>query len=367
VKTGYAVMGLWYGDEGKGRVVDYLASQEQCVVVRSNGGAQAGHTVEVDGIRHVFHHFGSGTLAKRPTHLSRFFICNPMVYKREREELMGKGFAPLISCDPNAMVTTPWDMAINQLIEKKRGVYCHGSVGLGIYETVLRHETFPLTVSDLLSQDLGNLLLDIRGTYVIDRLRELDIDASSHPAFTGNVLFNYIEDCRYFLGSLSDNFTEKEDHIIFEAAQGLMLDEEYNFDPIHSTPSNCGMKNISILSDEYGVGSVDCIYVSRSYATRHGAGPLHGQCELGLKGMDKTNVDHEYQGKLKYARLDVMRERGTSDFNKYSRDHDNKDFVVTCIDQHDDGLWRKLEPRTVFNGSDRNSILYNGLNGCLPL
>ena len=61
----YAVIGANYGDEGKGLITDYLCRQvENPLVIRFNGGAQAGHTVTTpEGIRHIFSHFGSGTLA----------------------------------------------------------------------------------------------------------------------------------------------------------------------------------------------------------------------------------------------------------------------------------------------------------------
>lgn len=80
-----AVIGASFGDEGKGLVTDYLcAIQGAGIVVRFNGGAQAGHTVVTpDGLRHVHHHFGSGTLWGTPTFLSQFFIVNPIAFLAE--------------------------------------------------------------------------------------------------------------------------------------------------------------------------------------------------------------------------------------------------------------------------------------------
>ena len=76
------VIGSNFGDEGKGLTVDYLCHQGAGVVVRFNGGAQAGHTVCLDRLRHVFSHFGSGTLRGVPTYLSQFFIVNPIMFVR---------------------------------------------------------------------------------------------------------------------------------------------------------------------------------------------------------------------------------------------------------------------------------------------
>lgn len=75
-----AVIGAGFGDEGKGLMTDYCCQRPKyTTVVRFNGGAQAGHTVVTpDGRRHVFSHFGSGTLRGAATFLSRFFICNPI-------------------------------------------------------------------------------------------------------------------------------------------------------------------------------------------------------------------------------------------------------------------------------------------------
>ena len=83
-----AVIGSNFGDEGKGLVVDYLCKTGGEVVVRFNGGAQAGHTVVTpEGLRHVFRHFGSGTLYGVPTFLSQFFIVNPIIFFHELQDL----------------------------------------------------------------------------------------------------------------------------------------------------------------------------------------------------------------------------------------------------------------------------------------
>ena len=82
-----------WGDSGKGHIVDYLASKcgSDGLVIRYNSGAQAGHTVVTpDGIRHVFSHFGSGTLINRPTYLSRFFVCHPYEFSKELKEQIRK-------------------------------------------------------------------------------------------------------------------------------------------------------------------------------------------------------------------------------------------------------------------------------------
>ena len=92
-----AVIGSGFGDEGKGLMTDYHSSQhDDAVVIRSNGGAQAGHTVTLPtGERHVFSHFGSGSLNGTPTFLSSYFVSNPMLFVKEYTNFVNKfGFAP---------------------------------------------------------------------------------------------------------------------------------------------------------------------------------------------------------------------------------------------------------------------------------
>ena len=133
-----AVIGANFGDEGKGLMTDYF-SDKKTVVVRHNGGAQAGHTVVTpDGIRHVFSHFGSGTLAGAATFLGPRFIINPLLWKKELGILKKMGFDPKVFY-AGGLVTTPYDMLINEEIERSRGDGRHGSCGVGINETVTRH------------------------------------------------------------------------------------------------------------------------------------------------------------------------------------------------------------------------------------
>lgn len=102
------VIGGNMGDEGKGLMADYFSQKPNSIVVCSNGGAQRGHTVVTStGIRHVFHHFGSGTFNGASTYLSEDFICNPIIFRQEYNELKHLGYYPKIYINQNCMVTTP--------------------------------------------------------------------------------------------------------------------------------------------------------------------------------------------------------------------------------------------------------------------
>ena len=151
-RNAIVVVGANFGDEGKGLAVDTIVARDpDATVIRFNGGAQAGHTVVAeDGRRHVFSHFGAGTLRGAATFLSRFFVVQPSIFVREAVELAGIGVNPVVFVDPDAQVTTPFDVFINQWVEETRGGTRHGSVGVGFGETIERAELgYPLAVREL--------------------------------------------------------------------------------------------------------------------------------------------------------------------------------------------------------------------------
>src|SRR5262249_21460952 len=146
------VIGANFGDEGKGLAVDSLVARDpNAAVIRFNGGAQAGHTVVAeDGRRHGFSHFGAGAFLGAATFLSRFFVVQPSIFATEAAELAGMGVRPVVFVDPDAKVTPPFDVFINQGVEEPRGGARHGSVGIGFGETIERFELgYPLAVRDL--------------------------------------------------------------------------------------------------------------------------------------------------------------------------------------------------------------------------
>lgn len=321
----FAVIGSGYGDEGKGLTTDYLAKQNPGhIVVRSNGGAQAGHTVVTpEGNRHVFSHFGSGTFAGATTHLSKHMIVNPMIFRREHGQLMGK---PLISVSPDCLVTIPQDMILNQMKEAARGGSRHGSCGMGINETVVRSN-----LASILVKDLADLYW-----YDLDDLRRL-IPRDNLPSpydkllYDDQILVRYLDDVAYFLENVQIVDDSKVDvNLIFEGAQGLGLDQASRDFP-HVTRSNTGMKNIN---DYTSHAPIDTYFVTRCYVSRHGAGPLLHEGQLtGVTVDDPTNQPNDWQGTLRFAPLDldVLKSRIWAEVSLNVTPH----LVVTCLDQVD--------------------------------
>lgn len=311
-----AVIGAAYGDEGKGLMTDVLAAATpDAVVVRSNGGAQAGHTVVTPaGARHVFHHVGSGALSGAATHLSRHFVAHPMLFIEEWTALCALGAELSISSDPRAIVTTPFDVAINQALELARGSARHGSTGVGFGETVERcqHPEFTLTTQDLFRPDLSLRLAHIRDRWLPARLAALGVPAL--PAPVAEVLSDdalvtrFLEDCDRYRERITlwpDRRLRARGRVIFEAAQGLRLDQDHGAFP-HVTRSNTGLRNMLQIAEEAELSGIDATYVSRCYTTRHGQGPLRGEVERlhGVRVNDSTNRPNPWQGALRLAPLD---------------------------------------------------------------
>jgi adenylosuccinate synthase len=319
-----AVIGANFGDEGKGLVTDYLCAKEGAgMVVRFNGGAQAGHTVVApDGTRHIFGHVGSGALVGVPTFLSQFFIVNPYLLMRELMELGELGYKPMVYAHPDCVVTTYADMLINQELETRRGAKRHGSVGMGIRETVLRSQVPELAIT---MADVWNRSLDVIRNRMLEICSKWAQYRGIEPILNPDLLDGFMNGLDNFGEFIHPLGIAQCKDPVFEGAQGLLLDmDNKEFFP-HVTSSNTGMKNVRALWP----GEVDVYYVSRTYLTRHGAGPLPGE-DSRLYYEDDTNVNHPFQGPLRFAPLDVI-----PLYKRCAEDFGSKGFrvVLTHCDQ----------------------------------
>ena len=364
------VIGGNFGDEGKGLMTDYFAAEAEnsgrkTLVICSNGGAQRGHTVVTpSGIRHVFHHFGSGALAGADTWLPRFFIVNPMIFMNEIEELAGKGvkfetsgmMGQKIFMDPECPVTTPFDMITNQILEENRGGNRHGSCGVGIWETLLRDGLLLGEMADLPDSELYKYLDRECREQLKRRLETSGIHEIPEKwkdiIYSEDLLRNYIEDFREMCRIAEFRSVEvmkAYDRLIFEAGQGLLLDRCRREYGCHTTPSNTGLRNPAELIREYlnispgcpgvpqgnmdlvrfpGKTDVEVCFVTRTYLTRHGAGPFREECgkdEINPDMTDLTNVPNPHQGTLRYGKLDI----GTF-LRRIREDFDSERFPQDC-------------------------------------
>lgn len=276
-------------------MTDYLVRQlDARLVVRFNGGAQAGHTVVApDGRKHTFSQFGAGSLVPGVrTHLSRFMVVHPGGLLREAE-VLGRDMSG-VTVSPDALVTTPFHVAANQIRERRLR---HGSCGLGVGETVADSLAFPedaVRFRDLSSPALlRRKLLRVQSR----KWSELGPD----PVLESRSL---VEEWIDLVGSLEVAMAEDvfRETVVFEGAQGVLLDEWRGFHP-HTTWSTCTFDNALALLLGYA-GEVVRLGVLRSYMTRHGNGPLPTEVDLGLEEPD--NRTGPWQGAFRTGWADAV-------------------------------------------------------------
>ena len=347
-----AVIGKNFGDEGKGFTCSRLASSlKNALIIKHNGGGQAGHTVEdpKGKWRFIHHQIGAGAEYHVPTLFSDSFM--PDLFQLGKEvkaftELFG--FRPILYSEKNARVTTVEDVLLNMGAELARGKNRHGSCGMGIEECVQRNAAgYGITVEELAGwskQDLVDRLKQIRKEYTKRRAEILGIQAqesskdkkqlnlmnlstASNPSNSSNisnpyyemlnnetVLENFVEEMKENVKLLTlvdadRKWLEEFQHLIFETGQGLLLDQDYEAYAPHLTSSKTGIHNPAIFLEKRGLFLDEAIYVTRPYVTRHGNGPLPCEVdssELSGVGEDLTNRPNEWQGTLRYAKHESL-------------------------------------------------------------
>lgn len=314
------VVDLGFGDAGKGSVVDYLCRQNpDATVVRFNGGSQAAHNVVTDtGVHHTFAQFGSGTLAGNRTHLSRFMLVNPMNMLQEARHLAVNADQwdafDRLTISPEALVTTRLHMAWNRVEEICRGNLANGSCGQGIGATVeysIAHP--PLRVLHLVNPALTLRLLHQIQDHYITRLGRTLLTAKDEAGFETleyerdiirNLDLDRVAEEYEFWSRIVQFRSDREltGDLIFEGAQGLGLDEKYGTAP-HNTWSNCTPGNAMEILDDLGRPRAKIIGVTRTYTTRHGAGPFPTE----TRSLDRSELHNgtgTYQGGWRVGHLD---------------------------------------------------------------
>lgn len=316
------VVGLGFGDEGKGMAVAHEVERVidnglQPVVVRFNGGPQAAHNVRIKKDGKILHHthsqFGSGALLGAETIITKGMLFDPLSFVNEAEALsktMGTDMMDTVTIDGRCPVVTPLHVAVNRILEESRGDGRHGSTGSGIGIARECEEEFSdhITVHSL---SYGALVLVFRLIEQRDWLEKryrLETGIGDETIFEWILLMQramrriaahvrVVFGCGDEIRRLMDDGSSG---VVFEGSQGILLDERYGWFP-HVTrgdmsPSEatkiCGHRPFSVLG------------VTRSYLTRHGAGPFPSECAMDWLGYDDNSAS-EWAGELRVGLLDV--------------------------------------------------------------
>ncbi len=364
-----AVIGKNYGDEGKGLVTAGLCSfmhrsglsDAKPLIIKHNGGAQAGHTVEdkEKKTRFIHHQTGSGAEYGADTLFAESY--HPDLYQlgKEMEEFEEKfGFIPRILSEAETKMTTIDDVLLNMAVETGRGERRHGSCGMGINECVERNGAgYAVTVGELTTLSFDRFirrLKTIREEYTVRRMRELGIDGSN-KYYTllcdENVLENFADGVLKNLSYVEivdagQKWLEQYERLIFETGQGLLLDQDLLQNAPHLTSSKTGITMPVEFLKKRNMELNEAIYVTRSYVTRHGAGPLPNEFEREEYGnieKDITNEPNEWQGKIRYARHTDIAEFTKYIFEDIRGTGIKPSLAVTHLNETDDKILFKDE------------------------
>lgn len=325
----YIVIGLGYGDEGKGLVTDYLASKNpKYTVVRYSGGQQAGHTVYYEDKMHVFANFGAGSFRGLPTYWSHKCTFDPIGTSNELEKLLAIGVEPKLCVNWNSPVTTPYDVAANIA---DRANMNHGSCGCGFGKTLQREEDhYHLQFEDLFHgrRILESKLEAIKLYYFSKSVSvEKEYLDKFYKSVDRIIDYPFIYRGDVFIDSPSECFSDEG--YIFEGSQGLMLDQEIGLFP-NVTRSNVGLKGIRGLSSSW---SKSVFYVTRAYQNRHGNGHMSNNYidfET-LERKHETNLYNDRQGDFRVAVLDL--DNIIYAISKDDPHHKTtRSLVITCLD-----------------------------------
>lgn len=343
-----AVIGLNYGDEGKGLVTDWLCHRikernETVTIVKHNGGSQAGHTVTLPSKeRFVYSQLGAGSFIPGSiTYFAETFIINPVLLLAEMKawEKLNNISKEILQIEfhPRARISLELDLKLNQLVENKRNHNRHGSCGHGINETVTRNEDiYGLNISEILScskSELGFYLKHLKDTYFLSRAIKLQV----HEEFK-EVKYDPLEEALLLSSSIKETrmkagFFPITENVIFEGSQGMLLDELANGFP-HVTRSRTGFTNPHYFINKWSLSEkpIEVYAVSRCYTTRHGAGTLIKE-DPNLKYEDETNAPNQYQGTLRFSpQIWIGNQLATIRPNC-----NTLNLVLTCCDQVKDG------------------------------
>lgn len=292
------VVDLALGDSGKGTIIDFLARRTGAhTVVRFNGGPQAGHNVVTsDGRHHTFAQFGSATFIPGVrTLLSQYMLIEPYALFNEARHLEELGVGdPLqrVLIDSRCVVITPAHQAANRIRELGRGDAAHGTCGMGVGEAVedeLEHPEVILRFEDL--ADRARVRRKLHSTVELKRqqlatfIQSVQTPANAQSSIQPLLDHSWIEAAVDVYGALSCRVTRMDPNsidlilrrsgtLLFEGAQGVLLDEWYGFHP-HTTWSTTTFANADRLLDDAGFDAERMrMGVLRTYFTRHGAGPF---------------------------------------------------------------------------------------------
>jgi adenylosuccinate synthase len=292
-----AIIGTQWGDEGKGKVIDYLAGRAD-VVVRAQGGNNAGHTVVIDGKKYALHLVPSGVLHGGEVNIiGNGVVFDPAGFFGEIEELEADGVdCSRIYVSDRAHIVFPWHKTLDGLAEEKAGADGIGTTRRGIGPCYAdKAERTGLRVCDMLD------ILSFREkmSAALDRKNEIiEKIYGAQPLDKAQVLSEYCSYAERLAPMVRDTGVMVYDAVasgkavLFEGAQGVMLDLDLGTYPFvtSSHPGSGGFLTGAGIGPRM-LGEI--VGIVKAYTTRVGSGPMVTEL-LDQTGDAIREAGHEY-------------------------------------------------------------------------
>ena len=290
-----AVIGLSWGDEGKGKFCDYLAQRADCVV-RYQGGNNAGHTVVVNNVKHKFHIMPSGALLEKEIIIGNGVVVDPKVLLEEIDNLIKLGKNINLKISSTCHIIFPFHRVLDGLEEQSKGKLAAGTTKRGIGPAYSDKASrwgirmYDLINPDLLKERLQKLFTlkkSIINYYDPEYNADFDSIYKEYKEY-GERLKPFVLDTAIYLNKLIDSGKK----VVFEGAQGTLLGIDHGYYP-YGTSSNANALGISSGTGVPPKKIGKIIGIIKAYTSRVGGGffPSELHDEIGDKIREQG---HEY-------------------------------------------------------------------------
>lgn len=283
---GIVVVGTQFGDEGKGKIVDFYASKSTIsAVVRFNGGANAGHTIVADGIKYALHLLPSGMVFEKPSFIGNGVVLEFEQLERELQDVHDKkkkDISSLLHISERTTLVLPFHKQLDQFQEslKKKLSKDAGTTKRGIGPAYSdKANRVSIRFIDLFDENHLQAALDVMNDYYAYFTDEVGISLSKQDLLTQ--LHRYKE---LYASMLTDVGYEVEKlflegkNILFEGAQSTLLDIDQGIYPFNTS----SITVVSGASSGTGVGPqhlTERIGVVKAFTSRVGGGPVMGELD----------------------------------------------------------------------------------------
>ncbi len=273
------LLGLQWGDEGKGKIVDVLTSDYD-IIARFQGGPNAGHTLEFNGIKHVLHTIPSGIFHENSENIiGNGVVIDPVIFQKEIDELSGFNidFAKKLFISRKAHLILPTHRLLDTASETAKGKAKIGSTLKGIGPTYMdKTGRNGLRIGDIELSDFMDRYNALRGkhlemleNYNVDIQFDLEeLEREFFLAIDSIKKLKFIDSEKYFSDAKKGGRT-----ILAEGAQGTLLDVDFGTYPFvtSSTTTAAGAcTGLGVAPGDIG----DVIGIFKAYVTRVGSGPF---------------------------------------------------------------------------------------------